>query len=1015
MKTPQEIIGESFDGYVSKQIELRQTKLGQIQKDNKILTYESGKSPWIRLCSSVDLDSTKASEFASKYASGQNLTGNQLAKYYMLFGGVSMGDFGTENWSPKQLKGGVANTYNVSYIQQNAYGFDSTNQYGLSPMPGVTSIDVVSQNQGSLREATIKITCYNISQFETIELLFLRLKYTILLEWGHSMYFENGTQDLRTTPAVNDVYDKFLNVSKLDPPQGQTYLRRVLDYIEAQRESSSGNYDGFLGWVTNYEWEMQPNGIYNITIKAISHGDIIESLTVTTPRSDESGGDEVKEQNKANNSTLGRILNALKKALDGDDLFTAEQPGFPVATSDLTSTNGVIISYFQDKETTSSSNIANLIKLKNKPYINPFYNMAGEEVVRIAPTMGEGKNFYYITLGALLRLIESFCLTYDKLGIPTFNIYWSYEGNYTTNADPYIMSSDINTCWAFGEIAFAYPGEDYNSAKASTKRISYIGDQFYNSSVSRLYYMYAFLNIDFLLTTLIDNIDSEGNLSVYDFLSAILTAMNGALANYINLEPYYDSTTHNLYIIDRSTPVKPNNPPTLLNVGLVKPNQGTFVKSFSVKSEITPNLASQIAIGAQANNEDVGVESIAFSRWNAGLTDRIVPNKIVPKNSTENSDNFLGLKKDTISYLTALGSGVWMKNYVEELSPSVNDYQKQTKASRILANPKAASPSFIPISLNLTLDGISGIKIFQKYTITEDYLPKSYRDNIEFIIKGISNTVDPSGWTTKIEGLSIPKGSEALSGGVRTSEAGAFDSNRDRSVSTNDGGSVATPNSAGLTQPTTGGKIVHDYTGQAGQNVQLILDALNAVGLTNPISQVGVLCTVSKECGFLLKGEIGYNNTSNERIRKIFKTKLGKQSDAFINDLKKDKVRFFSYVYSDNYGGLGNGSAASKDGWTYRGRGFNGLTGRAIYKKYGDLVGVDILNNPDLVNKDLALAAKILVQFLVVQPKNKGSYTVFQNTQQAILKFADLNNGGTPNTMQREKALQAERHFKIVG
>jgi len=429
--------------------------------------------------------------------------------------------------------------------------------------------------------------------------------------------------------------------------------------------------------------------------------------------------------------------------------------------------------------------------------------------------------------------------------------------------------------------------------------------------------------------------------------------MNGTLANYINLEPYYDSTTHNLYIIDRSTPVKPNNLPTLINVGLVKPNQGTFVKSFSVKSEITPNLASQIAIGAQANNEDVGVESIAFSRWNAGLTDRIVPNKIVPKNSTENSDNFLGLKKDTISYLT--------------------------------------------------------------YTITEDYLPKSYRDNIEFIIKGISNTVDPSGWTTKIEGLSIPKGNEALSGGVRTSEAGAFDSNRDRSVSTNDGGSVATPNSAGLTQPTTGGKIVHDYTGQAGQNVQLILDALNAVGLTNPISQVGVLCTVSKECGFLLKGEIGYNNTSNERIRKIFKTKLGKQSDAFINDLKKDKVRFFSYVYSDNYGGLGNGSAASKDGWTYRGRGFNGLTGRAIYKKYGDLVGVDILNNPDLVNKDLALAAKILVQFLVVQPKNKGSYTVFQNTQQAILKFADLNNGGTPNTMQREKALQAERHFKIVG
>jgi predicted chitinase len=120
-------------------------------------------------------------------------------------------------------------------------------------------------------------------------------------------------------------------------------------------------------------------------------------------------------------------------------------------------------------------------------------------------------------------------------------------------------------------------------------------------------------------------------------------------------------------------------------------------------------------------------------------------------------------------------------------------------------------------------------------------------------------------------------------------------------------------------------------------------------------------------------------------------------------------------VYSDNYGGLGNGDAASKDGWIYRGRGFNGLTGRGNYKKYGDIVGKNILNNPDLVNQDLSLAAEILVQFLVVQKKKKGSYTQFKTTREAILKFADLNNGGTPNNTQREKALKAERHFKIVG
>jgi hypothetical protein len=807
LKTPQSILGESFDEYVSKQINLRQKKLGQIQKDDKILTYESGKNPWIRLCSSVDIDGNVAATFSSKYNGGASVGGNSLAQVYTLYGGVSSGLFGA---NPGELKGGViSNNYQSSYVASEAYGFDSSNQYGLSPMPGITSIDVVSNNQGSLREATIKITCYNISQFETIELLFLRLKYTLLLEWGHSMYFENGTEDLRTTP-INDVYTKFLNTGKLNPSQGQTYLKRILELVEFQREESSSNYDAFLGWVTNYDWEMQPNGVYNITIKATSHGDVIESLTITTPRSDENGGDEIKKQDKANNSILGKILNSLKTALDGDDWFTAEADGFPVDTLE---SGEFSVSYFADKNTTSSSNIANLIKLKNTPYINPFYNIVNKEVVRVTPNSGDSQ--YYITLGALLRIIESFCLKYDTSGIPNFGLVWDYDINYSSNYDSYIMSSDIKICWAFGERAFVFPSEDFNNAASSTKRLLFIGDQFLDTSTASIRYMYAFLNIDFLLTTLVNNIDSEGNLSVYDFLSATLTAMNGALANYINLEPYYDSLTNNLYIIDRSTPVKPNNPPTRINVGLVKPNQGTFAKGFSVKSEITPNLASQIAIGAQANNEDVGVESVAFSRWNKGLTDRIVPNKITPKNSAADGENFLGLKKDTILYLKDLANGEWDEDgNIFNLASSVNDYQKQTKAKRILANPNVASPSFIPISLNLTLDGISGIKIFQKYTITEDYLPKSYRDNIEFIIKGISNTVDSSGWTTKIEGLGIPKGSEKIGGGASTNEGGASNSSRGGGNGGGNSNKTAISNA------------------QKEQNIRRIAQYLKSIGLT---------------------------------------------------------------------------------------------------------------------------------------------------------------------------------------
>jgi putative chitinase len=59
------------------------------------------------------------------------------------------------------------------------------------------------------------------------------------------------------------------------------------------------------------------------------------------------------------------------------------------------------------------------------------------------------------------------------------------------------------------------------------------------------------------------------------------------------------------------------------------------------------------------------------------------------------------------------------------------------------------------------------------------------------------------------------------------------------------------------------------------------------------------------------------------------------------------------------YGGrLGNGMF---DGYKFRGRGIGAqITGYDSYKKYGDLLGIDMVSNPDLA-MDLDIGAKILV------------------------------------------------------
>lgn len=128
------------------------------------------------------------------------------------------------------------------------------------------------------------------------------------------------------------------------------------------------------------------------------------------------------------------------------------------------------------------------------------------------------------------------------------------------------------------------------------------------------------------------------------------------------------------------------------------------------------------------------------------------------------------------------------------------------------------------------------------------------------------------------------------------------------------------------------------------QSVQDVTDSLKAYGFTNPYVIAGILATVAKETGFKPVEETSYRNTSPERIRKIFVTKLGGKSDAFINELKKNDANFFNYVY----GGI-IGNTQPNDGLTFIGRGYNGITGRGNYSRYGKIIGQDLITNPKLL------------------------------------------------------------------
>ena len=79
---------------------------------------------------------------------------------------------------------------------------------------------------------------------------------------------------------------------------------------------------------------------------------------------------------------------------------------------------------------------------------------------------------------------------------------------------------------------------------------------------------------------------------------------------------------------------------------------------------------------------------------------------------------------------------------------------------KFLANKFAPSTGFIPFNMSLTMDGLSGMKIYSKFNIDTTYLPANYPDNADFLIKNINHSISNNKWTTKIESVVISQGGE---------------------------------------------------------------------------------------------------------------------------------------------------------------------------------------------------------------------------------------------------------------
>lgn len=99
------------------------------------------------------------------------------------------------------------------------------------------------------------------------------------------------------------------------------------------------------------------------------------------------------------------------------------------------------------------------------------------------------------------------------------------------------------------------------------------------------------------------------------------------------------------------------------------------------------------------------------------------------------------------------------------------------------------------------------------------------------------------------------------------------------------------------------------------------------------------------------------NYRNPERLDALFSAVKG--TDDAVALIREGEQAIANRVYANR---LGNGDAASGDGWRYRGSGYKQLTGRSNYREIGDIVGLNLEAEPELA-RDPVSGARVAFAF----------------------------------------------------
>lgn len=297
-----------------------------------------------------------------------------------------------------------------------------------------------------------------------------------------------------------------------------------------------------------------------------------------------------------------------------------------------------------------------------------------------------------------------------------------------------------------------------------------------NTSAFRGRAMNILLSIDYLTDLVRQYSLKDGSNNVYlrPFLEEILTTINKSLGNFNSFRLSYNDSSNTFQIVDdqviptlgeeimvppKSNPLDITNRTEIPLIG-----KTSIAKSLETRTDISSKLGSLIAISANPKMTDkstLSTSADAVGFINTAFSDRYVTNRLAIGSNTTSS-----LRESRIAEAIMFNSTI--TDFYSSANPSDSDVSQVTsyyieRMSKVKnSHTGSLAAAMVPIGINFTTDGISGMNMGQAFTVSDELLPYSYTaqfrpgyiDNynryVGFVIVGMNHTIEANQWNTSV-------------------------------------------------------------------------------------------------------------------------------------------------------------------------------------------------------------------------------------------------------------------------